>query len=150
MDHFCIWMVNTIGLLNYKAFLLFLFYTFVSTAIAVGVLANAFITVLKAPSGGKPGRQIALFMAFVVDVAFVLSLMGFLLIHLRLLTRNMTTIEHFEKAIPEQWPFDRGPRRNLQEVFGRVPTRWFVPGYTRQEVVLLLRGVLDAAGQEDA
>lgn len=145
MDHYCIWMVNTIGLLNYKAFVLFLLYTFAATTIATGILARSFVAFLRAPSGDNLGRPIALFLSFVVDVAFVLSLTGFLLIHLRLLTRNMTTIEHFEKVIPEQWPFDRGARRNLQEVFGRVPARWFVPGYTRQEVVMLCRGVLDAA-----
>lgn len=141
--------VNTIGLLNYKAFLLFLVYTFFSTAIAASILARAFIAFIKAPSpDANVGRPIALFVSFVVDVAFVLSLAGFLAIHVRLLTRNMTTIEHFEKDIPDVWPFDRGWRRNLQEVFGSsaLPGRWFVPGYTRQEVVVLLRGVLEGGG----
>lgn len=27
MDHFCVWVVNAVGLLNYKAFLLFMTYT---------------------------------------------------------------------------------------------------------------------------
>lgn len=135
--------VNTIGLLNYKAFVLFLTYTFISTAVAVCILLRAFIAFVKAPSPDtNVGRPITLFMSFVVDVAFVLSLAGFLGIHIRLLTRNMTTIEHFEKDVPEQWPFDRGWRRNLQAVFGTVPARWLVPGYTRQEVGWLLRGVL--------
>lgn len=27
MDHYCLWVVNTVGLLNYKFFILFLVYT---------------------------------------------------------------------------------------------------------------------------
>lgn len=144
MDHYCIWMVNTIGLLNYKSFLLFLIYTFVSTAIASCILASAFIQFLQAPPQHSGlGRPVALFLAFVVDVAFVLSVAGFLAIHARLLTRNMTTIEHFEKDLPPGgWPFDRGWRGNLVQVFGRGWMRWVVPGYTQREVEGLMGGVL--------
>lgn len=38
MDHYCVWMINTVGLLNYKAFLLFVIYTW--TAAALGALAQ--------------------------------------------------------------------------------------------------------------
>lgn len=148
MDHYCIWMVNTIGLLNYKSFLLFLIYTFVSTGIATCVLAHGFVEFLRAPPQHSGlGRPVALFLAFVVDVAFVLSVAGFLAIHARLLTRNMTTIEHFEKDLPASgWPFDRGWRGNVTHVFGRGWGRWWVPGYTQREVEGLLGGVLSGRG----
>lgn len=56
--------------------------------------------------------------AFVVDLAFCLSLGGLLAMHARMVWLNCTTIEMFEKQRAAQWPYDRGPRRNFEEVFG--------------------------------
>ena len=57
-------------------------------------------------------------LAFIVDIAFALSLGGLLGMHTRMVWLNVTTIEMFEKQRVTQWPFDRGPKRNFQEVFG--------------------------------
>lgn len=38
MDHFCLWVVNTVGLLNYKFFLLFLIYTTLACIETLAVL----------------------------------------------------------------------------------------------------------------
>jgi palmitoyltransferase len=56
--------------------------------------------------------------AFVVDVAFCLSLAGLLGMHARMVWLNCTTIEMFEKTRTPSWPYDRGARRNFEEVFG--------------------------------
>ena len=56
--------------------------------------------------------------AFVVDLAFSLSLGGLLAMHARMVWLNYTTIEMFEKQRAAQWPYDRGARRNFEEVFG--------------------------------
>ena len=64
-------------------------------------------------------RRFALMMvAFVVDVAFCLSVGGVLGMHARMVALNCTTIEMFEKRRAADWPYDRGARRNLEEVFG--------------------------------
>ena len=64
-------------------------------------------------------RRFALVMvAFVVDVAFCLSVGGVLGMHARMVAVNCTTIEMFEKRRAADWPYDRGARRNLEEVFG--------------------------------
>lgn len=41
--------------------------------------------------------------------------------HCRMITRNMTTIEMYEKRrnATGAWPFDRGAKHNFLEVFGR-------------------------------
>ena len=76
----------------------------------------------SAPPTGA--RRFALVMvAFVVDVAFCLSVGGVLGMHARMAVVNCTTIEMFEKRRAADWPYDRGARRNLEEVFG---TRWAV------------------------
>lgn len=46
MDHYCVWVINTIGLLNYKAFMLFLFYTFLASFIGASTLVVAFVKAL--------------------------------------------------------------------------------------------------------
>lgn len=63
-------------------------------------------------------RPATVFIAFVVDLAFALCLLGFLVMHARLVAANCTTIEMFEKRRVPQWPYDRGFRSNFQEVFG--------------------------------
>lgn len=63
-------------------------------------------------------RLVLTIVAFIVDIAFCLSIGGLLAMHARMVWLNYTTIEMFEKARLEEWPYDRGPRRNFEEVFG--------------------------------
>lgn len=66
-------------------------------------------------------RPAILFLAFVIDAAFALAIMGFLIMHCRMIARNMTTIEMYEKRryATGPWPFDQGAKQNFLEVFGR-------------------------------
>jgi len=82
------------------------------------------------------------FVAFVIDAAFCLSLAGFLIMHLRLVAANCTTIEMYEKRRAPDWPYNRGLRRNFQDVFGarRARARALIPPHhTRAEPALPMR-----------
>lgn len=57
----------------------------------------------------------------VTDGAFAAAVGGFLLMHYQLLAANCTTIEMYEKDRIHPWPYNKGFRRNFEEVFGR---RW--------------------------
>lgn len=59
------------------------------------------------------------FIAVVIDSAFAVSLAGFLIMHANMLAANCTTIEMYEKERMHPWPYDKGWRRNLEEVLGR-------------------------------
>lgn len=60
MDHYCVWLANSVGLLNYKAFLLFLFYTFLACFVAacmlLGDVTRFFRNLDSVPSSDAAGR----------------------------------------------------------------------------------------------
>jgi hypothetical protein len=50
MDHYCIWIVNCVGLLNYKFFLQFLLYTCLASFTGVLLLIQPMIAFFTRPS----------------------------------------------------------------------------------------------------
>lgn len=142
MDHYCLWVVNTVGLLNYKAFLLFIFWTMLAASLASAVVAKECLSLLTDADVENATRAILLFITFIFDLAFAISLLGFLLLHGRLLQQNKTTIESFEKAHVEPWPFNKGWHRNFKEIFGEDARHWLVPVHTRdQKQLMILRAL---------
>ena len=57
------------------------------------------------------------FVATVIAIAFAVSLLGFIIMHLRMVAMNCSTIEMYEKRRVANWPYNRGIRRNFAEVF---------------------------------
>ncbi|GIL56612.1 hypothetical protein Vafri_11947 [Volvox africanus] len=149
MDHWCIWVVNCVGLLNYKAFLLFIFYAMLGCALALLLLLESMIDFFNNKLRGPSAPLI--FVVSIFSFAFTLSLAGFLAMHLQLIAANCTTIEMYEKDRLHPWPYNKGFRRNFEEVFGRNKLRWLLPLYTETEKRQLLESCLgkvpQAAGQ---
>mmetsp|Transcript_7371 Transcript_7371/g.19703 ORF Transcript_7371/g.19703 Transcript_7371/m.19703 type:complete len:324 (-) Transcript_7371:336-1307(-) len=131
MDHYCIWLVNCVGLMNYKFFLLFMLYTCLACITATLLLVPAFIDFFKDRLQGA--SALVVFMAVVTDGSFGAALVGFLVMHAQLLAANCTTIEMYEKDRMHPWPYNKGLRKNLEEVFGHNKLRWLLPVHSKEE-----------------
>ncbi|KAL0429020.1 UNVERIFIED_CONTAM: putative protein S-acyltransferase 14 [Sesamum radiatum] len=111
------------------------FYTFLETTLVTLSLLPHFIAFFSdGDIPGTPGSLATTFLAFVLNLAFALSVMGFLIMHISLVTANTTTIEAYEKKTTPKWRYDLGRKRNFEQVFGMDKKYWFIPAYSEEDL----------------
>uniref|UniRef100_A0A0E0Q7Y8 Protein S-acyltransferase n=1 Tax=Oryza rufipogon TaxID=4529 RepID=A0A0E0Q7Y8_ORYRU len=111
-------------------------YTFVETVLDTLVLLPYFIEFFRDESrrSSSPGDIAILFVTFVLNLAFALSLLCFIGMHASLVTSNTTSIEVHERRNSVSWKYDLGWRKNLEQVFGTKKLLWFLPLYSAEDL----------------
>jgi len=132
MDHFCPWVVNTVGFYNRKFFMLFLCYANLTMLVAFIFLCSQITDMWPwmqnedDPRWFPPMVNILLFGgALVTDGVLLFCVVGpFMVFHFGMATRNETTIEGGSNP-----HYDVGIMQNLRSVFGRHVWAWPLPLY---------------------
>lgn len=125
MDHFCPWVCNTVGYFNRKFFVLFLFYTVLTTAYA------AFSTYFwHIPNFEEPADEHSmLYMSLVLNSTLCVTVTGFGAFHVKMVLTNETTIEPGRGCLAGRSKYNVGWRKNVESVMGENPWLWLLPVY---------------------
>eukprot|EP00268_Persea_americana_P021822 TRINITY_DN2171_c0_g2_i4.p2 TRINITY_DN2171_c0_g2~~TRINITY_DN2171_c0_g2_i4.p2 ORF type:complete len:140 (-),score=23.54 TRINITY_DN2171_c0_g2_i4:818-1237(-) len=110
-------------------------YTFLETTLVTLSLLPHFIAFFNDEEiPGTPGSLASTFLAFVLNLAFALSVLGFLIMHISLVAGNTTTIEAYEKKTTTKWRYDLGRKKNFEQVFGTYKKYWFIPAFSEEDL----------------
>ncbi|KAK6137052.1 hypothetical protein DH2020_029204 [Rehmannia glutinosa] len=111
-------------------------YTFLETVMDTLVLLPGFIKFFQQAShhSSSPSKLAITFLAFVLNLAFALSLLCFVVMHISLLLSNTTSVEVHEKKTTVRWKYDLGWRKNIEQVFGTRKMMWLVPLFSKEDL----------------
>lgn len=126
MDHYCPWLCNCVGYFNHKFFLQCMLYSVTCSNMTIWSLCQALAS-RSFPLAVQP----LLIGCSLLCIVLSLVLTPFLLFHLWLLSKNLTTIEYCEHRYkPTRYgasPYDLGLLQNVRSVLGENVLLWFLP-----------------------
>jgi len=141
MDHHCPWINGCVGFHNQKAFYLFILWGAVYCLFILSVTLPHLVYAFNEPRDAIPVDVQWVFLALASGI-FGVSLVGFSIFHSWLMSRNMTTIESFQRQryrgdtsrqLERENLFDLGSKRkNFEQVLGANVMLWFLPIKTTQ------------------
>ncbi|KAK2649985.1 hypothetical protein Ddye_017474 [Dipteronia dyeriana] len=76
----------------------------------------------------------SVYLIAVLNLAFALSLLCFIVMHASLLSSNTTSIEVHEKKRAVRWKYDIGRKKNFEQVFGTKKVLWFFPLFSKEDL----------------
>ncbi|KAL9320510.1 hypothetical protein ACSQ67_012349 [Phaseolus vulgaris] len=120
-------------------------YTLLETTLDCLALVPSFIRFF----GGNKNHSLSprgfavIFLASILNLAFALSLLCFVVMHISLLLSNTTSVEVHEKKKGVRWMYDLGWKRNFEQVFGTKKALWLFPMFSKEDLdnIPALRGI---------
>lgn len=143
-DHHCPWVTTCVGYHNQKYFVLFMSYAVLGlTTVIVWVVVRSLTLfgTTSSPQDGpliskeSPWTIITIAMDGILGIALLLSILMLLSYQLWCVTKNTTTIEHFDFSRRKRWakrkdtkfiyPYDLGWKNNFKLIMGETFWDWF-------------------------